>query len=153
MIMKRKGVSPVIAELMMTAITVVLGVGILFWGMNTLSMSGQSIIYIVSEEEARLREALVVEHIIFFYDNNSLTLYVRNIGDIEVVLSSLFIMDYNVSSPLEKVSLEDRGITILIGDMVSFNVQVSTPLIKGHIYMIKLVSDRGVSYVSMVKAT
>jgi len=153
MIMKRKGVSPVIAELMMTAITVVLGVSILFWGMNTLSMSGQSIIYIVSEEEARLREALVVEHIIFFYDNNSLTLYVRNIGDIEVVLSSLFIMDYNVSSPLEKVSLEDRGITILIGDMVSFNVQVSTPLIKGHIYMIKLVSDRGVSYVSMVKAT
>lgn len=153
MIMKRKGVSPVIAELMMTAITVVLGVGILFWGMNTLSMSGQSIIYIVSEEEARLREALVVEHIIFFYDNNSLTLYVRNIGDVEATLSSLFIMDYNVSSPLEKVSLEDRGITILIGDMVSFNVQVSTPLIKGHIYMIKLVSDRGVSYVSMVKAT
>jgi len=153
MIMKRKGVSPVIAELMMTAITVVLGVGILFWGMNTLSMSGQSIIYIVSEEEARLRESIVVEHIIFFYDNNSLTLYVRNIGDIEVALSSLFIMDYNVSSPLEKVSLEDRGITILIGDMVSFNVQVSTPLIKGHIYMIKLVSDRGVSYVSMVKAT
>jgi len=151
--MKRKGVSPVIAELMMTAITVVLGVGILFWGMNTLSMSGQSIIYIVSEEEARLREALVVEHIIFFYDNNSLTLYVRNIGDVEATLSSLFIMDYNVSSPLEKVSLEDRGITILIGDMVSFNVQVSTPLIKGHIYMIKLVSDRGVSYVSMVKAT
>jgi len=143
----------VIAELMMTAITVVLGVGILFWGMNTLSMSGQSIIYIVSEEEARLREALVVEHIIFFYDNNSLTLYVRNIGDVEATLSSLFIMDYNVSSPLEKVSLEDRGITILIGDMVSFNVQVSTPLIKGHIYMIKLVSDRGVSYVSMVKAT
>lgn len=142
-----------IAELMMTAITVVLGVGILFWGMNTLSMSGQSIIYIVSEEEARLREALVVEHIIFFYDNNSLTLYVRNIGDVEATLSSLFIMDYNVSSPLEKVSLEDRGITILIGDMVSFNVQVSTPLIKGHIYMIKLVSDRGVSYVSMVKAT
>jgi len=150
--MKRKGVSPVIAELMMTAITVVLGVSILFWGMNTLSMSSQSIIYIVSEEEARLREALVVEHIIFFYDNNSLTLYVRNIGDIEVALSSLFIMDYNVSSPLEKISLEDRGIVILIGDMVSFNVQVSTSLIKGHIYMIKLVSDRGVSYVSMVKA-
>lgn len=147
-----RGVSPVISSVLLTIIIVVVGVSVLFWGINFLGLTGQSIVELVSIEEERLREDFIIEHIIFNYNNNSLTLYVRNIGDIEIRIVSLYIMDYNASSNLETISLIDRNITVLIGKLIHFNVEVSTPLIKGHVYMIKIISERGVSYTIEVKA-
>lgn len=149
----RKGVSPIVSSLLVTIIIIVIGVAVFAWAMNVLNLSGESMFSIITFSSEKMKEDIVIEHVTFYYSNNSITLYIRNIGDIEVKIVDFFIQDLNSSSELEHVSLSDRNIILLIDEFEAVNIRVSTSLVWGDIYMIKIVSDRGNSFMIKVKAT
>ena len=143
--MKRKGISPVIAVLLLIVIAVAAAILTYVWitgYMGTLqSQAGTQ----------QIQERLKIEGVSIQGDDTIGAIYVRNIGDITVEVSAIYLMDNtgNVLRMDELTTTEsiDPGDTKSFGDATDVDVHLDNvpgyTLTSGDTYIIKVVTVKG----------
>ena len=125
---KKKGVSPVIAVLLMIAIAVAAAILVYVWSMGligTLTGGGGQ----------QTREQIIVDA--YLWQGNTMTLYFRNVGSADVVLDAIYVSGTPVASSMN---------TIISVQSPVVSVNVATPsgsYTQGVAYTIKCVTKTG----------
>jgi flagellin-like protein len=125
---KKKGVSPVIAVLLMIAIAVAAAILVYVWSMGligTLTGGGGQ----------QTREQIILDA--YTWNNSTMTLYLRNVGGTNVVLDAIYVSGTPVASSM--------GQTVFVQSPV-VSVPVTTPsgsFTQGVSYTIKCVTKTG----------
>ena len=128
------GVSPIIATMILILIATAAGVLLWIWVSGYLS-GGQV-------EHSALNERVKIEAVrVDIRDNNTtITIYVRNIGSVTVNVSSGYVLDVNgnliMGGPL-------NGVIIRPGEVKYVVISSNQTLIKGNMYIAKIVTRRG----------
>jgi len=131
--MKRTGVSPVIATLLLIVIAVAAAVLAYIWIIGyqgTLTQQAST---------AQLQERIKIEAVQYDSTTNTLTVYVRNIGDVAVTVDRLYVYDHTgtvKASDTVSLSLSPGGVN-------SGTVSVSGGLTSGETYTVKAVTTKG----------
>jgi flagellin-like protein len=128
--MKRTGVSPVIATLLLIVIAVAAAVLAYIWIIGyqgTLTQQAST---------AQLQERIKIEAV--QYTGTSLKVYVRNIGDVNVVINALYVIDKTGTIIGNNTNV---GLTLSPGQ-VNFGT-VSASLNSGETYTVKAVTQKG----------
>ncbi|MEM1908609.1 MAG: archaellin/type IV pilin N-terminal domain-containing protein [Thermofilaceae archaeon] len=133
--MKRRGVSPVIATLLLIVIAVVAAVLAYIWVSGYMGR-------VTSQAEAQapqLQERIKIDAV--KVETNQVTIYVTNIGDVEVKIASAYVLTENKTS----VCGGPLATPVTIGVGASNSVSASTcSLTKGSTYIAKVVTSKGV---------
>ncbi|UNQ73638.1 archaellin/type IV pilin N-terminal domain-containing protein [Infirmifilum sp. NZ] len=135
--MRRQAVSPVIATLLLIVIAVAAAVLAYIWiigyqGTLTQQASAQ-----------QLQERIKIEAV--NYSNGNLDVYVRNIGDVAVDISAVYLIDASSGTVIANQSVTDVTLTpggvnrvqILASNMPSAGLQ------SGKTYTVKVVTTKG----------
>ena len=134
--MKRRGVSPVIATLLLIVIAVVAAVLAYIWVSGYMGR-------VTSQAEAQapqLQERIKIDAVKVETDNQ-VTIYVTNIGDVEVKIASAYVLTENKTS----VCGGPLATPVTIGVGASSTVSASTcSLTQGSTYIAKVVTGKGV---------
>ncbi len=144
----KKGISPVIAAVLLVIIAVAAGVLIWAWVSGFAQKN--------PAEEPALRERIKIDSVIV-NDTSNITVIVSNIGETTVNISALYILDTNgnvvysntsaaaMAQQAEKANLSDGTPDIAPGRVEGFTAQPSSwPLQSGQIYIVKVVTSRGI---------
>ena len=132
----RKGISPVIATLLLIVISVAAAVMTYIWltrYMGTLqSQAGTS----------QLQERVKIEGVKISEKDDKITkIYVRNIGDVEVTIDAVYLIDssgnilYKDDATLPLSPTDDNVLTVEL-----------TGLVEGKTYTVKIVTTRGTEF-------
>ncbi|BEP17879.1 hypothetical protein PYJP_12310 [Pyrofollis japonicus] len=140
-----RAISPVVA----TALLVLIAVAVLLytWVAGTVSNQPTS--------SATLQESILIDHISYDSHNNKLTIYVRNIGNMPVNLSAVYVINAtngsiiatNVSKSLFKVQVPPANVTKVVVNLGD------TKLVPGSTILVKVVTREGVTatYVTTIR--
>lgn len=131
----KRGVSEIIASLMMVLIVSVAGVALYSYSLSAFSSSGSSFQLQTDQREERARERFSM--IAVWRDGDQLNLTVLNYGKIDLAIDAVYI---NGSSVFFSES-GGRGKIIATREWCSLNFTYST--LTGGIYEIVVVSERG----------
>ncbi|MEM2629688.1 MAG: hypothetical protein QXN41_00565 [Candidatus Bathyarchaeia archaeon] len=139
----KKGVSTVIATLIIVSTVFAMFAIIYPWAMSSLTLSQSSAGLWYLSQEAAIKERVVIEMVVFKADATGryIDVYVRNVGEIDVEIVAFYIngsSQINVNPPLPKriyVSVEGAE------NVVCFTI--TYPWSDGVIYRIKAVTSRG----------
>jgi flagellin-like protein len=129
--MKRAGVSPVIATLLLIVIAVAAAVLAYIWIIGyqgTLTQQAST---------AQLQERIKIEAV--QYTDGNLTVYVRNIGDVKVNVTALYVYDPSGTILQAKT---DANIINLTPGSINFD-SISVTLTSGTTYTVKAVTSKG----------
>jgi flagellin-like protein len=129
--MKRAGVSPVIATLLLIVIAVAAAVLAYIWIIGyqgTLTQQAST---------AQLQERIKIEAV--QYSGGLLTVYVRNIGDVKVNVTALYV--YDPSGTILQAKTNANIINLTPGSIGSDSISVT--LTSGTTYTVKAVTSRG----------
>ncbi|MCC5998741.1 MAG: hypothetical protein LM573_06655 [Thermofilum sp.] len=129
--MKRTGVSPVIATLLLIVIAVAAAVLAYIWIIGyqgTLTQQAST---------AQLQERIKIEAV--QYTGGSLTVYVRNIGDVKVDVTALYV--YDPSGTIIQAKTNANINNLAPGSLGSDSITVT--LTSGTTYTVKAVTPRG----------
>jgi flagellin-like protein len=130
--MKRTGVSPVIATLLLIVIAVAAAVLAYIWIIGyqgTLTQQAST---------AQLQERIKIEAVQYDSGTNTLTVYVRNIGDVNVDIDALYVIDKTGTIIGSRTGV---GLTLTPGQ-VNYGT-VSATLTSGETYTVKAVTQKG----------
>jgi len=131
----RKAVSPVIATLLLILIAVAAAVLVYVWVTGYASS-------VTSTGTPELQEKIKVEAVSVSDDGSSVTVYVRNIGDTTVNISSIYIIDA-ASSQVIKTTSPNESLTP--GQVKEFEITSISPALEaGKTYIAKAVTENGV---------
>lgn len=130
----RRGVSHIISVLLVTVMTVALSVSVLVWSVNLVGQYQGSYGIQFSQTIDKLRECFVIEDV-WFVDEDNITIYVKNVGDISIKVVSVYVNYVPVTtSPSSQ--------TIGIGEHEKLCV-VDQSWTSGQTYPITIVTERG----------
>ncbi|MEL9939681.1 MAG: archaellin/type IV pilin N-terminal domain-containing protein [Ignisphaera sp.] len=132
-----KGVSPIIATIILILIAVSAGVLLWLW-VSTFTSSAPA------TQSQTLRERIKIEAVSVntTAQQIQITAYVRNIGDVPIQIASAYILD--ISGNVINAS-EITGKTIQPGQLDKIQIDISkTSLSPGFSYRLKLVTSNGV---------
>jgi flagellin-like protein len=130
--MKRTGVSPVIATLLLIVIAVAAAVLAYIWIIGyqgTLTQQAST---------AQLQERIKIEAVQYDSTTNTLTVYVRNIGDVNVKIDALYVINKTGTIIGSSTNV---GLTLTPGEVNSDTV--SATLTSGETYTVKAVTQKG----------
>jgi flagellin-like protein len=140
----RKGVSPIVSTVLLTAIVVVVGTTIFLWGAMVLGLFSQNVYISNTLKGEQLLESFIIEHVILTKPHN-ITIYIRNTGTEDVKLTSLYVYNTQNTSQFVQVSLDSYNFIVYSGKIgnITINLPVSWSWVNGNVYHIKVVSQRG----------
>jgi FlaG/FlaF family flagellin (archaellin) len=141
----RKGISDIVANLLIMAMVVALFGMVILWASGYLGQSQG----IWNVQSRRAQEAIVIETA--KYDGSTLTLYVRNVGTSTVELNVLYVRDATVNyelprssfkfyRPADNATLTPGEATVVAKQLVRIEANISLP--KGT-YRLTLVTTLG----------
>ncbi|MEM0025258.1 MAG: hypothetical protein QXV41_01650 [Zestosphaera sp.] len=130
----RSGVSPIIATMIL--ILIATAAGVLLWVWVSGYVSGNPATHSALDERVKI-EAVRVD---MGDSSATVTIYVRNVGSITVNVSSGYVLDVNgnlmMGGPFS-------GVLIRPGEVRYITIVSDTTLIKGNVYIAKIVTQRG----------
>jgi len=136
MIKTRKGVSPVIAVLLLIAIAVATGILVYVWvtGLaGTLQQSG-------GQQVTEQVELLAYD----WSSTDTLTLHLKNTGGIDVVIEKVYIDGEDVSSSVtEPGEFSSSGLTLSVGSTNHIKITNLTGYTAGTSHIVKIVTKTG----------
>ena len=136
--------------MLLTAVVVVLGTAIFTWAVVSLNSYSQGISIMNTMAEERMVEDFVVEHAVL-NETNRLVVYMRNVGEIEVIVDSIWV--YNESGLVASVRFGWEGPVVRIGQLRAIDVRVDgVSWCRGGVYRVKVVSVRGNERMAVVRA-
>ncbi len=116
-----KAVSTVIATVLMTTLTLTLGIMVFFWGSQTFGLQvGNAGIYFNNNSNSLL-ENIIIEDV-WFNQTNKIYLTVRNIGSIDVSIKAVYV---NSTSQTTSPAIPASGYQLTVGNTVTFVVTFS----------------------------
>ncbi|QOJ78904.1 flagellar biosynthesis protein FlaG [Infirmifilum lucidum] len=132
--MKRRAISPVIATLLLIVIAVAAAVLAYIWiigyqGTLTQQASAQ-----------QLQEKIKIEAVSYSADTNTLSVYVRNIGDISVTIASAYVL--NPSGTAIATTDFTSNNELQPGQLLGFSI-TGVSLQPGYTYVAKVVTKSG----------
>lgn len=138
-------VSTVISTMLMTTVSITLGIMVLYWSSQTFSKyQGSAEIYFNSRASA-LREAFVVEDVWFYLSGSTryMNITVRNTGTIDVKIVAIYVD--GVSSYTISPSLPSSGYQIPVGQSVTFRITYtgSKSFTTSNSYFLQVATGRG----------
>ena len=119
---KRRGLSQIIASLLMLAIVVPIGSVILVNGMGTIQGFNNSLSNTIDIKNEGIQEDLVFEHVRFDPSDDAVEITVKNIGSVETIIDRVTLVNMtsqNVLFSISGVGTFDTN-PILIKDSRSF---------------------------------
>jgi flagellin-like protein len=124
-----KGVSPVIAVLLMIAIAVAAAILVYVWSMGligTLTTGGGS----------QTREQIIVDAYSWNQSSNAITLYMRNVGNSEIILDAVYVGG--------DVASTNMGTTLpVLGPVIQVDVTPTGSYTSGVAYTAKCITKTG----------
>jgi len=124
-----KGVSPVIAVLLMIAIAVAAAILVYVWSMGligTLTTGGGS----------QTREQIIVDAYSWNQSSNAITLYMRNVGNSEIILDAVYVGG--------DVASTNMGTTLpVLGPVIQVDVTPGGAYTSGVAYTMKCITKTG----------
>jgi flagellin-like protein len=124
-----KGVSPVIAVLLMIAIAVAAAILVYVWSMGligTLTTGGGS----------QTREQVIVDAYSWNASTNAITLYARNVGSAEVILDAVYVGG--------DVASTNMGTTLpVLGPVIQVDIVPTGTYTSGVAYTMKVITKTG----------
>lgn len=147
--LNKKGISPVIAVLLLIVITVAATVLLYVW------LSGFMTSQTTSTQSTSLSERLKFEAVTLKSDG-TVDAYIRNIGDVDVKIVTVYILGANGTTVVAYYNNIDK--VIPVGQL--YHLQVSSsewspsspPIKAGYVYTIKVVTSTGTEFSVKVKA-
>jgi len=136
----RKGISTIIANLVMVAIVITLATSLFIWANASFGIyQGSAGLWFSSRSEA-MRERFVVEEVWFTDAGAKINIYVRNVGDIDIAIADIYINRTRVEaakvSPILPLSLNT-------GRVVQITVTLSSKWSLGSVSEIVVATSRG----------
>ena len=134
----KRGVSEIVANLIILLIISVAGSGLYAYSLNAFSSSENSFQLQTSDREDRAQERLLITTVWWNITNDYMNVTVLNYGKIEVSIDTVYV-DYTQVSTYTS----GKGETITRGNIVSVEFTSSVPIVVGQTYEIIVVSERG----------
>lgn len=133
----KRGVSEVIASLIILLIVSLAGAGLYSYSLTTFSSTGDSFRVQTEKKAEQAREQLVI--LAVWWDlSNKLNLTVLNYGAIDLAVDMVY-----VNGIVAATYLSGTGVKILPGDMVTVKLDSPVLIVSGQVYEIIVVSERG----------
>jgi len=130
----RRGVSHIISVLLVTVMTLALSVSVFVWAVNLVGQYQGSYGILFSQNVDKLKECFVIEDI-WFVEEDNITIYVKNVGEISIKVVSVYVNYVPVTtSPSSQ--------TIGIGKHEKLCV-IDQSWTSGQTYHITIVTERG----------
>ena len=133
----KRGVSEIVASLIIVLIVTVAGAGLYAYSLNAFSSSGSSFLLQTSGREERARERLLITTVWWNVTNDYMNVTVLNYGKIEFAIDAVYIDGTQVSIS------SGRGIIIGTGERISIKFTSPMPIDEGDTCEIITVSERG----------
>jgi hypothetical protein len=120
--LKRRGLSQIIASLLMLAIVVPIGSVILVNGMGTIAGFNNSLSNTIDVKNEGIQEDLVFEHVRFDPSDDAVEITIKNIGSVETIIDRVTLVNMTSQNVLFSISGVGTFDTdpILIKDSRSF---------------------------------
>ena len=132
----RKGVSPVIATIILVLIAVAAGVLLWLW------VSGYS--SSLPSQNPAIYERIKIDAVNVSSTTKQISIYVRNVGNVNVTISSIYILRPD-GTMIESPSLPNSNpVTIKPGTVQKITVTLSQQYQSGYAYVVKVVTTNGV---------
>lgn len=136
----KRGVSEIVASLIIILIVTVAGAGLYAYSLNAFSSSGSSFLLQTSGREERARERLLITTVWWNVTNDYLNVTVLNYGKIEFAIDAVYIDGTQVSA---SAYTDGKGETVAKDSFVSVKFTSSVSIVDGQTYEIIAVSERG----------
>lgn len=136
----KQGVSEIVASLIIILIVTVAGAGLYAYSLSAFSSSGSSFLLQTSGREERAQERLVITTVWWNVTTNYMNVTVLNYGKIELAIDAVYMDGTQVSA-----YTSGKGITTVIGGLVSVKFTSPVSIVDGQTYEIIVVTKRGSS--------
>jgi len=133
----KRGVSEVVASLMMIVLVLIASVAVYSYSVNTFGSSSSSnqLNTALKEEQARERLSIIA----VWWDNASqLNVTVLNYGKIELVIDAVYVDGVHASA-----YISGKGDTLLRGGIAAVRFASPVSIADGHTYEITAITERG----------
>ena len=141
----KRGVSEIIASLMMVLIVSVAGVALYSYSLGAFSSSGSSFQLQIDQREERARERFSI--IAVWRDGDQLNLTVLNYGKIDLAVDAVYINRTAVTT-----FISGNGTTVTRSNIIPVKFTSPVSILDGQTYEITAVSERGTRDVVYWKA-
>lgn len=150
---KRKGISPIIAVLLLILIAIAAGVMVYAFVAGWVGSATTTTTVAQGQLSIDVADANATA--------GNITVYVRNIGGVTVTIKSIYVVEAgggiiswrNVTTGLDTYTVADLTIKVAPGEVKKFDINFGNNVLKdGYLYTIKLVGEDGTAYVFSVKA-
>ena len=136
--MNKKGISPVIATLLLIIIAVAAAILTYLWVtgyIGTLQQQGGT---------EGLHERIRIEAVGYNSSTGTLTIYVRNIGDVSTTIDAAYIIDHTNTVVKSNTTLSGEPLDLDAGDLTTVQIDGSLTLSDGETYIVRVVTTTGV---------
>ena len=135
--LNKKGVSPIIAVLLLIVIAVAAALLTYLWVLGYVSSAQRS------GQPAQLEERIKIDGVKVDTDNNKVIIYVRNIGSVKVIIKAAYILDAATGAVIDKNTGLD--VELSSGEATSdVSVDITAGTYKsGYTYVAKVVTKKG----------
>ena len=135
MTMRRKGVSPVIATLLLIVVAVAAAVLTYIWVTGYIGRTTSA------AEASQLQERIKINAVSYDSNTNSVTISVANIGDVQVNITAAYVLTEGGTQTCGGTL--NGGTTISPGAIEDVNVNGGCTLTSGTTYVAKVVTRKG----------
>jgi flagellin-like protein len=135
---KRKGISPVIATIILSACVLAIGGMIWSYSVSATSVIASNYVNDTLEVVNEVTERFIVEHVQYISANNTISVWVYNYGEQTITIDTYLYVDANSSSFLD----QSYGREVQKSDSEKIMIQLSESVNTGDLVSIQLHSRR-----------
>jgi len=140
----RRGVSPVIAVLLLIVITVAAAVLVYIWLIGFMQSQTTTTGSTALGEELKFEAAAL-------FTNGTFRAYIRNVGDTAIKIVTIYLLDADGQKFYQKYDFT-TPIKIDVNQVKEVAVRFSVSITGGKVYVVKLVSSIGTEFTIKLKA-
>ena len=131
----RKALSPVVASIILIAVTVAVSIAVAAW-MGALTFN------FMSTEQGQ------ISNILFNPGNSSITVYFSNTGTTSITISQIWVNNVQRTTGITPALSNSTACTVQGNSQLLWNVVLSSPVtyVSGYQYSVKLVSNKGTNF-------
>jgi len=133
-VLNKKGVSPIIAVLLLIVITVTAALLTYLWVLGYIGSAQRS------GQPEQLEEKIKIDGVKI--SGTSVTVYVRNIGSVNVIVSDIYILNATTGSVIDHYSTGDTS-PLTSGTVRAYTFTVNGTYTSGYTYVAKAVTSKG----------
>ncbi len=125
--MKRVGISPVIASIILSAMVLVVGAGVWSYSNSAASVIASDYANETIEMVSTIQERFVIEHEYFNNNTHTLSLWIYNYGEVAIKINTIITID-NTNYPNNSIAISAdsiKEVTFDVGSTLPVNEDIS----------------------------